>query len=81
MRPDVLSAKFEGSSEAPDSSVTLSFEVDERGKPATLHVDASSDPKWEAKMLAALKDWRFDPGMKGSDPVVVPCTVRVVLGR
>jgi TonB family protein len=81
LRPHVLSAKFPGSSEAQDSFVTVSFEVDERGKPVNLHADASSDPKWEAKVLAAVKDWRFDPGMKDSTRVVVPCTVRVVFRR
>jgi TonB family protein len=81
LRPHVLSAKFPGASDAPDAFVTVSFEVDEHGKPVNLHADASSDPKWEAKMLAAVKDWRFDRGMKDSTPVAVPCTVRVVLGR
>jgi hypothetical protein len=46
-----------------------------------LHADKSSDEKWERKMLAAVKDWRFDPGLKDGKAIAVPCTVNVVMGR
>jgi TonB family protein len=80
-RPHVVSLKFPRSSEAAGSFVTVSFDVDERGKPVNLHADKSSDAKWEGKVLAAVKDWKFDPGMKDGMPVVVPCTVSVKMGR
>lgn len=80
-RPHVVSTKFPGSSEGEGSFVTVSFDVDEHGKPVNLHADKSSDAKWEGKVLGAVKDWRFDPGMKDGAPVVVPCTVNVTMGR
>ena len=46
-----------------------------------LHADKSTGQKWERKMLGAVKDWKFDPGMKDGKPVVVPCTVSVAMGR
>jgi TonB family protein len=79
-RPHVVSTKFPGSSDAA-TSITVSFEIDERGKPVNLHADKSSDAEWEGKVLAAVKDWRFDPGMRDGMPVVVPCTVTVAMDR
>jgi TonB family protein len=80
-RPHVVSTKFPGSSNLASSSVTVSFEIDEHGRPVNLRADKSSDANGEAKVLAAVKDWRFDPGMKDGMPVAVPCTVTVVSGR
>jgi TonB family protein len=80
-RPRVVSTKFPGHPADAGFSVTVSFEVDERGRPVNLHADKASDPEWEGKVLDAVKEWRFDPGMKDGKPVVVPCTVNVVLGR
>ena len=80
VRPHLVSTKFPAASDAADS-VTVSFEVDESGKPVNLHADKSSDEKWERKMLAAVKDWRFDPGLKDGKAIAVPCTVNVVMGR
>lgn len=80
-RPHVVSTKFPRSPDAAGSSVTVSFDIDEHGKPVNLHADKSSDAKWEGKVLGAVKDWRFDPGMKDGMPVVVPCTVSLVMGQ
>jgi hypothetical protein len=59
----------------------VSFEIDEHGRAVNLHTDKPSDAMWEGKVLAAVKDWRFDPGMKDGLPVAVPCTVTVVSSR
>jgi TonB family protein len=64
-----------------DASVTVSFDIDEHGKPVNLHAGNSSDEKSERQILKAVKDWRFDPGMKDGKPIVVPCTVTVGMGR
>jgi TonB family protein len=80
-RPHVVSTKFPGSSDLASSSVTVSFEIDEHGRAVNLHTDKPSDAMWEGKVLAAVKDWRFDPGMKDGLPVAVPCTVTVVSSR
>jgi TonB family protein len=62
-------------------SVTLSFDVDERGIPANLHVEKISDEKWEAGMIASLKEWRFNGAVKDGRPVLVPCTLSFSLGE
>lgn len=80
-RPRVVSTKFPGHPADAGFSATVSFEVDERGKPVNLHADKSSDPQWEGRVLDAVKEWRFDPGIKDGKPVVVPCTVSAVIGR
>jgi TonB family protein len=80
-RPRVVSTKFPGHPADADFSVTVSFEVDERGKPVNLRADKLSNPQWEGRVLDSVKEWRFDPGMKDGMPVVVPCTVSVVMGR
>ncbi len=61
-------------------SVTLSFDVDERGIPANLHVEEISDEKWEADMITSLKEWRFSGAVKDGKPVLVPCTLSFSLG-
>jgi TonB family protein len=81
-RPHVNSLKFPGSdADAAGSVVTVSFDIDEHGKPVNLHADKSSDAKWEGEVLGAVKGWKFDPGMKDGMPVAVPCTVTVAMGR
>lgn len=80
-RPHVVSTKFPGHPADAGFSVTVSFEVDERGKPVNLRADKSSDPEWEGKVLDAVGDWKFDPGMRDGKPIAVPCTVSVVMGR
>jgi TonB family protein len=62
-------------------SVTLAFDVDEQGVPVNLHVEKSSDPKWDTEVLAAVQEWRFNPGQVALQAVVVPCTVILTLGE
>jgi TonB family protein len=80
-RPHLAGNKFPKPSEGVHAFVVVSFEVDEHGKPVNLHADKSSDEQWESKMVDAVKGWRFEPGMKDGAPVVVPCTVRIAIGR
>src|SRR5882724_441859 len=62
-------------------TLTLAFDVDEQGVPANLHVEKSSDPKWDAEVLAAVQEWRFNPGQVAFQTVLVPCTVVLTLGE
>jgi TonB family protein len=66
---------------APGSaaSITLSFDVDEQGVPINLHAEKSSDQKWEAEIMTAVREWRFDPGLLDGKAVLVPCTVNFIL--
>jgi TonB family protein len=61
------------------ASVTLSFDVDERGNPTHFRVKESSDEKLEGELLAAVRDWVFTPGAKNGKAVLVPCVAKFVL--
>ncbi|MEO8051376.1 MAG: TonB family protein [Acidobacteriota bacterium] len=60
--------------QTPDS-VTVRLQVDENGNAAGIHVEKSSDPKWEGEVIAALKKWKFDPGVAAGMRVAVPLTL------
>ena len=80
-RPHLAGTKFPKPSEWAHAFVVVSFDVDEKGKPVNPHADKSSDEQWEDQVLDAVKGWRFEPGVKDGTPVVVPCTVRIAIGR
>lgn len=50
-------------------SVTIVFVVDPRGRVENPVVQKSSDPALEAPALAAVRQWRFEPGKKNGQPV------------
>jgi len=80
-RPQLVSAKRPSNPDSGESaSIWVSFDVDEKGVPANLHVEGSSDRKWERKMLEAVQHWRFSPGMKDGKAVVTPCSLSFALG-
>ena len=61
--------------------VTLSFAVDETGRPAQLHVEKASQPVWGKEAIAFVRQWRFSAAAKNGQPVSVPCTVDLVWGE
>jgi len=63
------------SSSEETGSVTLTLDVDERGNPTNIHVEKSSDPKWEEDVIAAVRKWRFDPGRREGTPITVALTL------
>lgn len=50
-------------------TVKIIFVVDQRGRVENPIVQASDDPVLDRPALAALKKWRFEPGMRGGKPV------------
>jgi len=50
--------------------VTLSFEIDREGKTRNIKVVEGLEPDLDKNAIAALSDWRFDPGTKDGKPVV-----------
>lgn len=50
-------------------TVTVLFTVDESGRVADPIVQSSSDPVFERSALAAVKQWKFEPGKKNGQPV------------
>jgi protein TonB len=49
--------------------VTIVFVVDARGRVETPTVQSSTDPLLEKAALAAVKQWRFEPGKRNGEPV------------
>ena len=80
-RPHLTAIKFPKAHEGEHAFVLVSFDVDEMGRPANLRADQSSDDKAQQEALDAVKGWRFEPGSKDGAAVVVPCTVRIAIGR
>jgi len=55
--------------------VTLTFVVDASGKVASARVEKSSHPAFERPALEALKQWKFEPAVKGGQRV--GCKMRI----
>lgn len=53
---------------APGSVVVI-FEVDTNGRVRNPRVKQSSDPVFEPAVLAAIREWRFEPGKRNGEPV------------
>ena len=60
-----------------DGSVTAIFVVTKDGKVQSPKVAKSSHPAFEQPALDALKQWKFDPGVKGGERVA--CKMRVTI--
>lgn len=54
------------------ASVTVLFIVDENGRVENPIVQSSSDPAFEAAVLTAIKQWKFEPGKRGGKAVRSP---------
>ena len=57
--------------------VTLSLEVDQEGKPRNIKIVEGLDPGLDKNAIAALSEWRFDPGTKDGHPVITAAKIRV----
>ena len=51
------------------ATVNILFTVDESGRVENPIVQSSSDPLFEAPALAAIKQWKFEPGKRNGKPV------------
>lgn len=50
-------------------TVYVVFVVDQRGRVENPMIQSSSDPAFEAPALAAVKQWKFEPGKRNGEPV------------
>ena len=50
-------------------TVTILFTVDENGRVVDPLVQSATDPVFERSALAAVKQWKFEPGKKNGQPV------------
>lgn len=66
---------------APDNSgnlegmVMATINIDEKGFVVGAEIAKSTDPALDAPVLAAVKQWRFDPAQKGGS--AIPCKINV----
>jgi periplasmic protein TonB len=51
------------------ATVNILFVVDESGRVENPIVQSSSDPAFDAPALAAIKQWKFEPGKRAGKPV------------
>ncbi len=80
--PSLIRTKFPHDSSSEDGgSVVVSLDVDEQGLPVNIHVEKSSDAKWEEDVIAAAREWRFTPGLKDGAAVLVPLTLEFSFDR
>ena len=79
-RPSVERPEFPPFSHSQETgSVTLTLEVDEHGNPINIHVEKSSDPKWEEEVMAAARKWKFSPSQREGTAISVPLTLTLTL--
>lgn len=62
----VVSAKLKPKTPA---TVHIVFEVDQRGRVEQPTVQSATDPAFEGPALAAVRQWRFEPGKRNGQPV------------
>jgi len=51
------------------ATVMVVFTVDANGRVEDPRVQSASDPAFESPVLAAIRQWRFEPGRRGGQPV------------
>lgn len=51
------------------ANVVVIFTVDQQGRVENPVVQSASDPAFEAPVMAAIKQWKFEPGKRGGKPV------------
>jgi hypothetical protein len=76
--------KVEAPHFADDSSIaiaTLTFDIDETGRPNNIQIEKTSDEDWASSVTAVLRKWKFTPASKDGSPVSVPCTMDFVRGN
>jgi len=82
-RPILIKARYPPSSGPEEgATVSLALDVDETGFPQNVHVEKSSDGKWEAEVTNMVTyDWRFSAALKDGNPVTAPCMLEFARGE
>ena len=64
-----------------DAQVSLKLTVDRRGQPQDIHVVKSYNPFWDARVIDAVRQFRFKPGTVSNQPVPVDVNLTVNIAR
>ena len=62
------------------ATVTLTFELDELGRPVNIDVRRASDPMWARQAIPFVSEWRFEPGLKDGKPVPAHYSIDLLWG-
>lgn len=58
-------------------TVLLSTVIDTSGNPSNIQVVRGLDPGLDKNAIAALSQWRFEPGIKNNQPVPVQAQIKI----
>ena len=64
-----------------DTQVGLTLTVDESGQPQNVKVVKSSNPYWDARVVAAVQKSHFKPGKVDNTPIPVDMNLTVNIAR
>jgi len=62
-----------------DKLVVVSMTVDETGKPTNVHIAQSAGEQVDHDVIAAVSQYRYQPGMLDGTPVAVPVRLAITL--
>ena len=64
--PKLISAPQSSPSDAlAVASVSVSFDINEKGVPINIQIDKSSDTKLDDEVIAMIREWRFEAARRG----------------
>jgi hypothetical protein len=70
-----------GHSMPADSSISVSFKVDETGQPRDIRILKGVDPFWNARVANAVQNLHYRPAMMDNQPVSMVVNLDVTLTR
>jgi TonB family protein len=60
-----------------NGQVGLSFTIDEKGHPENIQVTKSLNPLWDARVVDAVRQFRYRPGTVSNEPIAVDMNLTV----
>jgi TonB family protein len=61
--------------------VTLSFMINEHGRPVQFKVESASDDRWGPEAIDFLQMWEFAPAVRNGAPISAGCKLTLVWGE
>jgi TonB family protein len=64
-----------------DGQVALSLTIDEKGHPENIQVTKSLNPLWDARVVDAVRQFRYRPGTVSNSPIPVDMNLTINIVR
>jgi TonB family protein len=61
--------------------VSVSFQIDERGRPFNIQIDKSSDKELDDEVIAMIREWRFEAALSGGFAVQSRASINLSIGQ